>query len=273
MYRSPISTGPHGFVHSGGEQIYFESHGAGVAVILCHGMGGSHAVWYQQVAHLAERFEVITWDQRGFGRSTALTGELGPGPAVTDIAAILDHLEIDRAHVVGQSMGGWSALGFALDHPDRTISLVLADTIGGIFTDDIRRALSDYGAVVAAGPAPDMLPVGEHPAIGGQLALDDLAQAFLYSQLGSLTDPPSPLVVMGLLMATDHTARIGGLTAPTLFVVGESDPIFPPRLIRIASALVAGSRVAVVSDAGHSPYFERPHRWNAIVGEFLQRSN
>jgi 3-oxoadipate enol-lactonase len=262
-----------GFVESDGERIYYECWGEnGEAVVLGHGMGGSHAVWYQQVAFLSSRYRVITWDQRGFGRSTSVTGHLGPVPAVDDMVALFDHLGLDSAHVVGQSMGGWSALGFAIDRPERVISLTLADTTGGIFTPQIRKTLGDYAGVVASGPPPDQLPLGRHPAVGTQLLEHDLAQSFLYGQLGSLTEPPSPSTIMPLLMSTDHTGQVEEIEAPTLFVVGENDPIFPPPLIASAAEHIEGSRVAIVEDTGHSPYFESADRWNNIVLEFLRHS-
>lgn len=262
-----------GFIDSGGEQIYYECWGDGAeTLVLGHGMGGSHAVWYQQVAFLSEHYRVVTWDQRGFGRSTALSGDLGPVPAVDDMIALFDNLELERAHVIGQSMGGWSALGFAIAHPGRTDSLVLADTIGGIFTPRIRQGLEEYGRLVAASPPPDQLPLGRHPAVGEALLDNDLAHSFLYGQLGSLTEPPPPATIMPLLMGTDYTALTGEVTAPTLFVVGENDPIFPSESIEEAARFVEGSRVAVIEGTGHSPYFERPDRWNDVVLDFLQHS-
>ena len=262
-----------GFIASDGEQIYFESWGdADETVLLAHGMGGHHAVWYQQVAFLSRLYQVVTWDQRGFGRSSRHGEAIGPVPAVGDMTRILDHLEVDEAHVIGQSMGGWAALRFAIERPERSTSLVLADTTAGIFDDQIRRTLAEYGEGIASGPTPDEWPMGFHPAVGTQLLEEDLAQSFLYGQLGSLTDPPSPLEVIEVLMGTDNTDRAWEVSVPTLFVVGENDPIFPPSLIEGAASFIAGSRVAVVGDTGHSPYFERPREWNDIVSRFLADS-
>lgn len=81
-----------GFVEHDGEQIYFESIGTGEAVVLSHGSGGTHAVWYQQVVVLAQKYRVVTWDQRGFGRSTDVNKQAGPGPAIEHLKALLDHL-------------------------------------------------------------------------------------------------------------------------------------------------------------------------------------
>ena len=263
-----------GSADSDGEQIYFEYWGdSGEVVILCHGLGGSHAVWYQQVAFLSQHYRVITWDQRGFGRSTSTTGSIGPTPAVHDMVAVLDELGVNRAHVIGQSMGGWAALGFAINNPDRVISLVLADTTAGIFPPDIRRTLSDYGKAIATGPPLPDMPLGFHPAIGAQLVEEDLAQAFLHTQLGGLTDPRSPTEILPLLMTADHTDGASGVTFPTLFIVGEHDPIFPPQLVASAVDLIPGSTVAIVENTGHSPYFERPRHWNDIVVAFLQESS
>lgn len=267
-----ILPGPRGFVASEGEQIYFESWGSGQAVVLSHGMGGNHVIWYQQVPALAAHYQVITWDQRGFGRSTNRNRNPGPTSAAGDLSAILDHLGVEGAHVVGQSMGGWAALGFALDHPDRALSLLLADTPAGIFTPDIRTALVEYGKIIATSPPPHQLPLGSHPALGGQLAREDLARSFLYGQIGGMATPPPPTEITDLLLATDHTSRIGELAAPTLFVVGEDDPIFPPKLIHEASSLISGSQVEVMTGAGHSPYFETPEAWNDTVLRFMQGS-
>jgi pimeloyl-ACP methyl ester carboxylesterase len=262
-----------GFAESDEEQIYFECWGdAAEVVILGHGLGGSHAVWYQQVAFLAQRYRVVTWDQRGFGRSTRSTGEIGPAPAVGDMVRVLDAAGVGSAHVVGQSMGGWSALGFAIEHPDRVRSLILADSTAGIFTPEIRHALVDYGAAISLAQTPGEMPLGFHPAIGTQLADEDLAHAFLYGQLGSLTEPPSPAEIMPLLLAMDLTDEATTITCPTLFVVGEHDPIFPPQLIESAASVVEGATVESVANTGHSPYFERPDQWNSIVEEFLRQS-
>ena len=116
------------------------------------------------------------------------------------------------------------------------------------------------------------MPLGFHPAIGTQLLGEDLAQAFLYTQLGSLTEPPSPAEIMPLLMATDHTDGAPNIAVPTLFVVGEHDPIFSPQLIESAAGFIPTSQVTIVENTGHSPYFERPDRSNDIVTAFLPQS-
>src|SRR5262245_1918863 len=100
-----------GFTESEGERIYWECVGTGEpALVLCHGAGGNHAVWYQQVPVFARHRRVITWDHRGFGRSSAHAGPTRPELGVRDLAAVLAAAGATGAiDLVGQSMGGWTA--------------------------------------------------------------------------------------------------------------------------------------------------------------------
>lgn len=251
-----------GFVGNGGEQIYFESVGSGSAVVLSHGRGGNHAVWYQQVPELAERYRVVTWDQRGFGRSSNVNEQAGPISAVDDLRALLDHLGIPRAHLVGQSMGGWAVMGFALKYPERVESLVLADTIAGVLTPEAVQA----GESALRRPAPDQLPIQRHSGISDALGIRDPAKAFLYRQLGSFASPGAG----GRLMETSYPLdEVRRMRLPVLLIVGADDTTFPPAAIRSVAAEIAGARVVVLPGAGHSPYFETPDAWNQVVIDFL----
>lgn len=262
-----------GFVHSGGEQIYYESVGTGTAVVLSHGLGGNHVIWYQQVPEFAKSYQVIAWDQRGFGRSTNAQNESSPAVAVEDLKALLDHLDIDRAHLVGQSMGGWAVLGFALKYPDRVRSIVMADTIGGIYTSEIAEQFDAYLRGAATSPPPSKLPIAQHPALGKSIGAQDPAQAFLYRQIGGLAPPPPTNMGLLLRQTAYPIEEVRALARPVLFIVGEHDPIFPPKMIEAAAANVSGALTVQLSGAGHSPYFETPAAWNRTVLDFLSGSD
>lgn len=259
-----------GFVESGGERIYYETVGQGDSVIFCHGLGGNHAIWYQQVPVFAKRYQVITWDQRGFGRSTNVNGDASPGAAVEDLLALLDHLKVERAHLVGQSLGGWTVVGFALAHPERVRSIVLADTIGGIYTLETTQQFDAYIREAMTGPSPDEMPMTQHPALGRALGERDPAQAFLYRQIASVAAPAPPSAGFQLRQTQYDLERVRAIEVPTLFVVGENDPIFTPNSIRSAAAEIPDSRVVKLPGAGHSPYFETPEAWNDTVLAFLK---
>lgn len=261
-----------GFFTTGdGERIYYEVTGLGEPVVLSHGLGGNHAIWYQQVSDLGFDYQVITWDQRGFGQSTNVAGAASPAKFAEDLAALLDHLKIGRAHLVGQSMGGWTVLGFALANPDRVRSLTLADTLAGIYTPVTQAAFDAFIRTVLAGGGPPE-HLGNHPALGGQLAGEDLAKAFLYRQISG-AGPAAPRAIPGLLRSTAFPLEeVASLPMPVLFIVGGSDPIFPPEAIRDAATVIPASRVIVIPQTGHSPYFERPEEWNAALRDFLSES-
>src|SRR5688572_13565664 len=121
--------------------LYYETHGSGPALVFAHGGGGSHLSWWQQVPVFAQHYTVITFDHRSFGQSRDLPDGPGPTAFVQDLTALLDHLQIAKAAVAGQSMGGWTVCGFAAAHPERTSALILCDTTGGIETPEDRKSV------------------------------------------------------------------------------------------------------------------------------------
>jgi 3-oxoadipate enol-lactonase len=256
-----------GTVASGGEEIYYESAGDGDAVVLCHGLGGNHAVWYQQVPVLAQTHRVVTWDQRGFGMSTNRANDAGPAAAVQDLTALLDHLSIDRAHVIGQSMGGWAVMGFATTSPGRVTSLVVCDSTAGVWTDAI-------GAIFAGRerPAAPQPLIGEHSAIGDSLRERDLVQAFLYQQVGGFRTGIDDAEMVSRLFATRYASDdVAALSMRVLLVVGGDDQLIPPAVMREVANVVPNEGLVEIDDAGHSPYFEQPAAWNDAVASFIGR--
>lgn len=247
-----------GFAVFGNEQIYYESTGSGDAVVLSHGAGGSHAIWMHQTPVLAEKYRVITWDQRGWGKSTDTAGRAGdPNTAVEDLRRLLDHLGIDRAHVVGQSMGGWAVAGFALRHPERTRSLTLANTYGGLTTEAMDGFMTTDR-------------IQERQSQGRPSDIADPVRAFQYRQLSRLA-PPRPPTDLGerLFAAGWDLEAARKSTVPILIVTGPHDWIFPPEMMRMLDAELPTSRLVEIPDAGHSPYFEFPDAWNEAVLQHL----
>jgi len=232
-------------------------------------MGGNHAVWFQQVAFFARERRVVVWDHRGFGRSTDRGGSSGPEVAVADLRALLDHLGLGRVDLVGQSMGGWTALALALESPERVRALVLADTLGGIHAAEIARAYAEAREANGAPPLAAAPLLGHHVAIDAALLARDPARAWLYQALGGMGEPDVAAVTPRLLSTRRDPAAVGALPCPLLCVVGERDPLFPPSVVRAAAALLPGARVVEIPGSGHSPYFEEPEAWNRAVAAFL----
>jgi 3-oxoadipate enol-lactonase len=257
-----------GFVDHDGERIHYEvvaEERGGIPLVLSHGAGGNHAAWYQQVAPFAVDRTVVTWDHRGYGRSTDRADRSGPEVAVGDLLAVLDHLGVDRADLVGQSMGGWTTVGVALARPGLARSLVLADTLGGFTSDAIAAGLSRRPA--GGPPAADRL--GTHPALGEAFSAREPEKAHLYQSLGAMGSADAAVIIPRLLAVTHDAAEAARLTMPVLCVVGDRDPLFPPAAVRALADLLPDARVVEISGCGHSPYFEDPEPWNAAVRQFL----
>jgi len=255
-----------GFVENDGESIYYETIGEGPTVVLTHGLGGNHAIWFKQLAAFAASWRIVIWDQRGFGNSTRRTGRFGPEPAVDDLRALLDELGVDRAHLVGQSMGGWVVMGFAIRHRDRVRSLVLADSPGGAFTDEVRAAAQEARSGLRLGAG-----FGRHPALGDRFCRERPDEAALYELIGSFGDKPSDDEMIRLLSACRWPLdQAKAVSVPVLLLCGREDPMAPPAGMAAVAALLSNARLQVIDGCGHSPYFEDADAWNRIVREFLE---
>jgi len=246
-----------------GADLYYEEHGSGPAVVFVHGGGGNHLSWWQQVPVFSDCYRAITYDQRGFGSSTPV-GAVGPDVLASDLIALLDHLHIERACLVAQSLGGWAAWGVAAKQPERVRALLMADTPGGVPTPAAEGLFSEMQTRTRSGEAPLAR------AIAPDLAQRRPELAFLYWQIQGLNPAVPPAAGRELLDALARRSPAPDFRAPTLFVVGEQDEMIPPSVIEGAAAAVPGARLLRVADAGHSVYFERADVFNAALAELLR---
>jgi 3-oxoadipate enol-lactonase len=257
-----------------GFRLYYEVHGpaigapgAGTPLLFAHGAGGNAMSWWQQVPAFADRYPVITFDHRAFGRSRDI--EEGPGRIAfgADLRALLDHLGVARVHYIAHSMGGRSAFGLYSRDPARIASLTYSGTNGGC-VDDRYRALKqrlEEDGTLAGSLLKRALKAGfEH---------EDPAMHYLYHGIRGI----NPRRSADFLKPSGRMLNYRGSTAqrlvdsglPILWIVGDHDRVVHPDLIAIAHDLTPGSRFHLVRDAGHSTYFERPADWNAAVRAFI----
>lgn len=235
-------------------------------VFFCHGAGGNSTSWWQQIGEFSARYRCLAHDHRGFGRSRCAPEQFSVGAFVDDALAVLDHARVERAHVVCQSMGGWTGLPLALEAPSRVASLVLSDTLGGVALAsgiDSARSMGERAARVGA----------VTPALGADFHLRHPAEAFLYLELSAFNQDLERLELFRRLFAPDaliDPARLGSLTLPVLVVAGSGDLIWPPEVMRELAGLFPDAGFVEI-EAGHSPYFENPAAFNAALAGFLTR--
>ncbi len=250
-----------------GIRVRFEDVGAGPALLLLHAFPLSAAMWRPQVAALQERYRVIVPDLRGFGGSDAPPGPYPMDTLADDAAALLAHLGVPRAVVVGLSMGGYIAFAFWRRHQDQVAALVLADTRAGADSEEGRatretnaRLAEEQGAgAIADKLIPNLVAAGASPA--------------LRAELRALISANSPDGIAGALrgMAArpDSSADLAGIAVPLLAIVGEEDTLTPPaEAERIVAAVPRGTLVRIPG-AGHLSNLEQPAAFNAALLGFL----
>src|SRR5438552_5888215 len=258
------------FAPVNGIDLYYESHGDGPAVVFAHGAGGNHLSWWQQVPFFAGRFRCITFDHRAFGRSRDAAGEaaLGRRGFHDDLRDLLDHLGIEQASIVAQSMGGRTAVGFALRNPGRCRAMVLAGTTGGAVDDDVREQQAAYRETALGKQS--LMRRAVSPALKERAAAMD----FLYRSIAR-QNPPRPADFLAPPPASyrgSSADRLADADFPVMFLVGEHDAITPRSIIEGCHRAARGSSFVVIPDSGHSSYFERPEAFNEAVMAFLEKT-
>ena len=246
-----------------GIELYYESHGddSAPAIVFAHGRGGNHMSWWQQVAAFSGEFRCITFDHRGWGASIAQHGTPLRENFIDDLTSLLDYLKIDKTFLVAQSMGGFSCLGFALAHPERTLGLVLGDTTGGVATEGTLAALKNTN------PAPE----GPARSLSASFIQDNQALTFLYQQVQGLNPPRGEDGVISGFRREDgpQIEDFAGWQVPTLLIVGKEDSIFPPEVIAEVQKVIPGSRMEIVPGAAHSAHFEQAAVFNGYLSELF----
>ena len=230
-----------------GEPVVVVDVGAGPAVVLLHGLAGSTRWWQHNVAALEPSFRVVAIDLPGFG-TTPRWHRLDLDRIAAQLVAVLDDLGIERAHVIGHSMGGLIACSLAADHPGRVDRLVLVDAA----LLSLARTTSQYviGPIrTLRGTAPSLLPI---------LAQD-----------GFRAGPIRLMDAAIQLWRADLKARLPSIAAPTLVVWGEHDALCPPAIGQRIVERVPQARLEVIPGAGHNPMWEQPERFHEVVLEFL----
>jgi 3-oxoadipate enol-lactonase len=243
-------------------KIAWERHGAGPPLLLIHGLGYARWGWEPVVEPLARSFEVILFDNRGIGGSDAPPGPYTAAQMAGDATQVLDEAGVERAHVLGTSLGGMVAQELALAHPERIDRLVLACTTPGgadsfpmpertVQLMQNGASLQEYVENALADPSAEIVRrIVRHREATAQPLEAWSAQA-------------------AAGMGFDALARVGDIEATTLILHGTEDAVVDSRNAGLLAERLPDARVRLFRGTGHLFFWEQPDRFVAAVEEFL----
>ena len=256
-------------------RIAWERHGAGPPLLLIHGLGYARWGWEPVLPGLAERFDVILFDNRGIGESDAPPGPYTAAEMADDAIQVLDEAGVGRAHVVGTSLGGMVAQELALGHPDRVDRLVLACTTpGGPKAHPMpQRTLTLMAEAATLEPAVALrrfvenalapATVAEHPELVDRILAHRIATA----------QAPVAWAAQAAAGATfDAFERLGALAARALVQHGDEDVVVDPRNADLLVELLPDARLERLQGTGHLFFWEAPERFVSSVSAFLENA-
>jgi len=265
-------------------ELYYEEHGHGDPLLCIMGFATDSTGWLLQTPAFAEHYRTIIFDNRGVGRSAKPTGAYTIHEMADDAVGLLDHLKIDRTHVLGLSMGGMIAQELVLRHPDRVRKLVLAATfpepdaaseenrkviftqLGGTITDGGEMKI-DFAALNPLMFFQHLLPLVFNPTFI-QTELPKLMQMFS----GALQYGFSMEAIMGQMQAVmghKTTDRLGTIKAPTLVLTGDADRLISPANSAVLARSIPGAQLVQIPGGSHGFNIEMPERFNQTVLQFL----
>jgi len=248
--------------------LFHADEGRGDVVVLAHAIGMDHRMWDDLAGRLAPDHRVVRFDARGHGKSPVPKRPYSLEGMAGDALALLDRLEIGKAHWVGLSMGAMIGMAFALEHPGRLGRLVLANTT------------SSYG------PEGRSMWQARAKAVkdGGLEAINDMVMSRYFSDDFRSAQPAIVKEMSRRFLATpvegylgccdaiaelDYTPDLSRIHARTLVIAGAADAGTPPAMSQALADRIPGSQLAVIAQAAHLSAVEKPQEFGALVKGFL----
>ena len=261
------------YVKRGGVNIYYETYGKGFPIVFLHPFSTNGNIWYYQVFNFAVTNRCVAIDHRGMGRSDKPARGYTIPEHAGDVAAVLDDLKIDRAVLVGNSIGGMITLQFNLDYPDRVIGNVIISSGTGLFEGADPKALQDMTAAyesdylgtfdTALANSLSARSKREKPEILDVMKAHLRIEAFPPHVFKSSFNDPNGLFRWNV------GSRLNEIRKPTVVYAGEEDFGIPVEKNKFLADNIPGARLVVLKDIGHFYQLERPAEFNAELRKFL----
>ncbi len=259
------------FFQSQGIRLAYDDEGSGLPLVFLHAFPLNRSMWKPQVAALSARFRTIVMDFRGHGESDAPLWSFSLDDYADDVTALLDHLHIPKAVLVGLSMGGYVSLAFSRKYGHRLRGLVLADTRAQADSPEGRMgrfhlaqtALTQGTEVVANTMLPKLLGT---TSLNNNLELVETIRRTIHRTPvnGILVD------LMAMAARPDSVAQLPAISCPTLIVIGAEDQTTPLVDAQLMAREIPHARLAIIPAAGHLSNCEQPERFSELLREFVE---
>ncbi len=276
-----MTTAQSDFVELNGTDFYYETAGSGSPLVLIHAGICDSRMWDDQFARFAEHYQVIRYDLRGYGQTEPVDETYSH---YTDLQALLDHLGIAQAHLIGASMGGTTALDFAITYPERVLSLTTVCSEPGGYEDldengeEIEEEMPEHWDEIV-----EAFKLGAYESVaewevrfwvdGPERTADQVDSAVQHKVYEmNLIALRNDALELGENEALDPPAadRLAELQIPTLIVIGGVDQPVMRRAADYMTSHIAGAQKVVIPNTAHLPSMEQPEMFNRIVLDFLQ---
>jgi len=258
--------------HINGINIAYELGGAGAPMVMIHGAQGDQTMFAGLAATFAPRFNVLTFDQRGSGLSDKPDMVYSVAMLADDTAALMDHVGVDDAHIIGVSMGGMIAQEFALRHSRRVRSLVLGCTTPG----GAKSVHAAAGLATTAYSTKEMSAEERGRALAeaafttGYIARHpELITTMIEQRRRRPIDPVGFARRMAALQTFDTYDRLPQIKCPTLVITGKDDALISWENSRLIASRISGAQLTILEPAGHCFWLEQPDQSRDAIQHFL----
>lgn len=259
------------FTTCNGIKVFYEIHGRGTPLILISGLGGDHYFWQSSLTTLSEKFQVITFDTRGIGQTDAPEEPYSMELFVADLLALMDNLGIDKAQLLGFSMGGNIALSFALQHPERVHKLIIAASHAKM-SAQIRLFVDAVLGVYEGGISTRQMFELIAPWLFSNSFLSKPEHA-AFLEYDENEPFPQPLYAWKnqYLAQREYNVvdRLAEIKLPTLILAADQDPFASLEDARILQEGIGESTLNIIPQSGHLMNYEQPELFHQCILEFL----
>jgi 3-oxoadipate enol-lactonase len=248
-------------VKANGIELYCEEHGEGDPIVFVHGWMEDYSMWSSQIDYFSREHRVIVYDQRGHGRSDKPEKGYSIQTLSDDLYFLTQNLNIERFTLIGHSMGGMTAMVFALDHPEKVSKLILIGT-------DAKSTLSLHIILWILLHVLPYSNFAEGSDIKYYRPSDQMKKEAVER---ALRTPKYAAYECFKEFCTNYDIRdrVSDIKIPTLIIAGDKDSLTPVKMNQYLNRQIEGSKLIIISDSKHMPMIEKPDMVNAIVDEFI----